>query len=295
MGPVHFAVLGYDAVQHGPRRGDSQESPDNLFFNFLNPDAARGNPLQGAADIISVGRFAQSLDLSAAETGGSSIQVNPDAMVFFGHSQGSMHGSLALPFADVYKAAVLSGNGASIAHALLNKTSPVNIAAAVPLVLQAADSRELPGGDMHPVLTLISQWIDPADPYNFGRQLAREPLAGHNSKHLFQTYGLGDTYSPPITLELYAMVADVAVAESHSSADPPDDIGGKTEFTGANFPVVGNRVVDGQDITIALRQYGAPDDSDGHFVVFDVPTANADAARFLGMAAAGQTPQVGSD
>jgi hypothetical protein len=142
---------------------------------------------------------------------------------------------------------------------------------------------------------LISQWIDPADPYNFGRQLAREPLAGHNSKHLFQTYGLGDTYSPPITLELYAMVADVAVAESHSSADPPDDIGGKTEFTGANFPVVGNRVVDGQDITIALRQYGAPDDSDGHFVVFDVPTANADAARFLGMAAAGQTPQVGSD
>src|SRR5690606_19889672 len=46
-GPVRFAVLGYDAVVHGPRRGDSQEHPNHLFFNFLNPDSAQGNPLQG--------------------------------------------------------------------------------------------------------------------------------------------------------------------------------------------------------------------------------------------------------
>ena len=32
-----------------------------------------------------------------------------------------------LPYADGYKAAVLSGNGASLMHALLNKTSPVNV------------------------------------------------------------------------------------------------------------------------------------------------------------------------
>ncbi|HSC87051.1 MAG TPA: hypothetical protein VLC09_07260, partial [Polyangiaceae bacterium] len=40
-----FAVLGIDQVQHGPRRGSSTEDPEHLFFNFTNPDAARGNPL----------------------------------------------------------------------------------------------------------------------------------------------------------------------------------------------------------------------------------------------------------
>ena len=65
---MRFAVLGYDAVAHGPRRGDSEEHPNHLFFNFLNPDAAQGNPLQGAADIISIARMAQALDVSAANS-----------------------------------------------------------------------------------------------------------------------------------------------------------------------------------------------------------------------------------
>jgi len=43
-------VLGIDQVAHGPRRGSSTASPDDLFFNFTNPAAARGNALQGAAD-----------------------------------------------------------------------------------------------------------------------------------------------------------------------------------------------------------------------------------------------------
>ena len=49
-----MAVLGIDQVETGTRRGASTESPDNLFYNFANPGASRGNPMQGAADQASL-------------------------------------------------------------------------------------------------------------------------------------------------------------------------------------------------------------------------------------------------
>src|SRR5690606_34419816 len=36
-GSVPVAVLGIDQVSHGPRRNGSTQSPNNLFFNFMNP------------------------------------------------------------------------------------------------------------------------------------------------------------------------------------------------------------------------------------------------------------------
>jgi hypothetical protein len=286
---VHFAVLGYDAVEHGPRRGDSMESPDNLFFNFLNPNAARGNPLQGAADVISVGRFAAQLSLTAQQSGGSALSIDPERLVFLGHSQGSMHGSLALPYADMYKAAVLSGNGASIVHALLNKTSPVNIAQAVPFLLQDQTidngALALAGGENHPALTLIGQWIDPGDPVNFARQLAFEPDGAHAAKHVFQTYGLGDTFAPPVTMKIYALAAQAAEVPAHDSVNDPDNLGLLQLDTSAT----GNH----NGVTLALRQYAPPAGRDGHFVAFDVTDAQTDVLQFLGMAANGQTPTAG--
>jgi pimeloyl-ACP methyl ester carboxylesterase len=297
-GTVNFAVLGYDQVQHGPRRGESQESPDNLFFNFLNPGAAQGNPLQGAADVISIGRFAASLDVDGDTTGGDAVSIDPERIVFFGHSQGSMHGSLGLPFAPEYEAAVFSGNGVSLMHALLTKTEPVNIKTVVPIVVNdglvidfetGAFAGSLPGEDHHPVLSLVQHAIDPADPLNFARQIAREPIEGMTPKHIFQTYGVGDTYSPPLTMEIYATVAQLLVVEAHSSADGAKPFGSVTD----EFPLLESFGFEGVPYTTGLRQYGPPDGSDGHFVVFDVPTAARDAARFLGMAASGLTPQIG--
>lgn len=289
-GPVRFAVLGYDSVVHGPRRGDSAEHPNHLFFNFLNPDSAQGNPLQGAADILSVARMAATLDVSAAQTGGRAIRVDSDRIVFFGHSQGSIHGNLALPYAPEFKAAVLSGNGVSLMHALLTKTEPENIAAIVPFVLSDTGSDGLlAGGDHHPALTIVQQHIDPSDGLNFA-DLVREPPEGTTPKHVFQTYGLGDRFSPPLTMQIYTRAAGLVEVEADSSADPPDDL-----QLGAPSPVphTASYAIDGVEYTTAMRQYGPPADSDGHFVVFDVDTANEDMARFLGMAAQGQTPQVG--
>ncbi|MCA9597416.1 MAG: hypothetical protein KC776_29080 [Myxococcales bacterium] len=290
-GAVGFAVLGIDQVQHGPRRGSSTASPDNLFFNFANPKAARGNPLQGAADQLALAQLAATLDVTAADTGGADIKTDANAVMFFGHSQGSTEGSLMLPYSDVYKAAVLSGNGASLIDALLNKTQPVNIKGALPFVLADFDSSgNLFGGDMHPVLGLLQQWIDPADPLNYAVAATRLPLTGMTPKHVFQTYGLDDHFSPPKTLATFALAARLELASHDPSVATPDAIAQLPEQA---VPLAGNVTVGTDTVTLGVREYQNASGKDGHFVVFDVPSANADMARFLGMAAAGDVPAIG--
>jgi hypothetical protein len=287
-----MAVLGFDEVQHGPRRGGSTASPNLLFFNFKNPAAARGNPLQGAADVISIGRFAASIIVPGSVTGGAPITADSNHVLYFGHSQGAMHGSLGLPYTARYLAAVLSGNGASIAHALLAKTSPENIAAALPFVLGGdfQSNGKLFGEENHPVLTLLDQWIGPADPLNFARSIARTPIAPQKPKSVFQPYGLGDTYSPAATMEMYALAAGLSVAAHDPSVTTTEPIGRLTEQP---VPLSGNFASGGTTVTLAVREYKNAAGKDGHFVVFDVPSANADAVRFLAGAAAGTVPVVG--
>jgi hypothetical protein len=108
-------------------------------------------------------------------------------------------------------------------------------------------------------------------------------------KHVFQTYGLGDTFSPPQTMRIYITHAELSIVKADASASPADDIGTESE----TFPFAASFAVEEVQYTTAARQYGPPEGSDGHFVVFDVPEATADAVRFLGMAASGLTPQIG--
>jgi predicted esterase len=285
-----FAVIGIDQVEHGPRRGNSTESPNNLFFNFLNPAATRGNPLQGAADQLSVARFAKALNVDAATTGGSAIKLDPTKLYFFGHSQGATEGSLMLPYGDDYQAAVLSGNGASLRDALRTKTRPENVAAALPIVLQDPSMLD-PGlgagiSANHPVLSLLQQWIDPADPLNFAAIIGA-PLQGHAGKHVLQPFGVGDTYSPPLTLATFALAAGITQVDADESAKPVFD----TFFDKRLAPVPVGYRAPGSGITLGMRQYGAPNGSDGHFVVFDTQAANDDMVLFL-TSATGATPPV---
>jgi hypothetical protein len=291
-GTVSFAVLGIDQVEHGPRRGGSTASPNDLFYNFKNPAAARGNPLQGAVDQLSLARFAAALDVDAATSGGDAIKIDPAAIVFYGHSQGSTEGSVALPYSDVYKGAVLSGNGASLIDALLNKTQPVNIAGAIPFVLADIDPNDgsLNGKEMHPALSLLQSYIDPADPLNHARAIGFQPETGHAPKHVFQTYGLADHYSPGPTMAAFALAAGLALATSDSSVTTPDPIGTLVEKA---LPISGNVDVSGTPVTLVVREYAAPSGVDGHFVATDAAAAGADLGRFLGMAAAGELPIVG--
>jgi hypothetical protein len=284
-GHVNIAVLGIDQVETGTRRGnapESQDSPDNLFYNFSNPLAARGNPLQGAADQLSLVRLVTGFDLPGAQSPtGTEIKVGPIA--FWGHSQGATQGAIAMPYAVGVTGAVLSGEGASLVDALLHKTNPVNIASVVPVVL------EDPSVDaFHPVLSLLQNDLDGDDPLNYAASLVTTPIAAANQKHLFQPYGQGDTFAPPVTEQTFAIAAQLGQVAAPSGVTPE-------AFGGAPLPppAGGNAIVQGKTLTAIVRQY-APDTSyDGHFVAFDNMQAETDVDHFLADALSGKVPQVG--
>ena len=55
-----FAVMGIDQIHHGARNPTSS-SPELLFFNIQNPDAARDNNRQSALDIVQQARVVPAL------------------------------------------------------------------------------------------------------------------------------------------------------------------------------------------------------------------------------------------
>jgi hypothetical protein len=285
---VRAATIGIDQVQHGPRRNGSMESPQDLFFNFFNPKAAIGNPQQGAADQMALLRFAPtvSFDINSSPTGEA---FNLSAAVgFWGHSQGATHGAVATPYGD-WLGVVFSGQGASLKDSLVNKTSPVNIAGVIGLILQDLNSEgRLSHGNRHPVVNLIQQYIDGGDPIAYARLLALQPPNSLESRHVFQLYGLDDTYTPGIVQEIYALGAGLDVVAHDGSVMVPDQIGGRNEVPA---PATGNLTVNNKVTSAFLRQYASS--NDGHFVAFDVPNATADALRFLAGALQGTAPQVG--
>jgi hypothetical protein len=293
---VPIAVLGIDQVQHGPRRGGSTQSPDNLFYNFANPYAARDNAMQGAADQMSLAKLAATLNITDTALTGAAVKIDPAAIMFWGHSQGATEGGISAPRISQLSGVVFSGQGASLINALLSKTSPVNISAAVPFALSDIDPAKptkLPGGIFHPVLSLLQTYIDPADPLNHAAAMIPPTSGGH---HVFQVYGQSDTFAPPITQKIYALAADLGVIIHDPKVTMPDDIGTET-----NAPVTVNRPRAAKRLTGVVRQFAqtgmpGPDGGvilyDGHFVAFHNPTAQHDVYRFLDDLAKGLAPTV---
>ncbi|HLK39215.1 MAG TPA: alpha/beta hydrolase [Polyangiaceae bacterium] len=283
-GHVRMAMLGIDQVEHGTRRGASTDSPDTLFYNFTNPAAARGNPLQGAADQLALVRFVQGLDLPAASSPtGAEIKVGPIA--FWGHSQGATAGGLAMPFASGVLGAVLSGQGAGLVDALVTKKNPVDVAGLLPVVIEDDPSQV---GAYHPIPAILQNALDADDPLNYAASLLSMPAGPAARKHVFQPYGQGDTYAPPTTEQNFALAAQLAEATAPSGVNPDAFEPG----TPLAVPAGGNVMVGGKATTAIVRQY-TPSGYDGHFVAFQNPTAEADVNHFLADALSGKTPLVG--
>jgi hypothetical protein len=281
-GFAHVAVLGIDQVEHGTRRGASTASPDDLFYNFANPRAARGNPLQGAADQMALVRFASVLDLAAA-TSPTHAEIKAGPIAFWGHSQGATAGAIAMPYVSGVLGAVLSGEGASLIDALLGKKNPVDIADALPTALEDVSVDEY-----HPVLALLQNDLDPADPLNHAAALVVQPLTVATTKNVFQPFGVGDTYAPPATERTFAAAAQLAeIAPPAGMTAPP------LASTPLPAPSGQNATKLGVIRTAAVRQYVAGATYDGHFVAYDNASATADVDHFIADCLAGQAPNVG--
>jgi len=277
------ATLAIDMPQHGARRGESTRGSDQLFFNFLNPPAARDNVLQGSADLMTLVRWATTFSQASTGTGGE-IRFNPDRISLFAHSQGSMHATLMFPYEPDLDAVLLSGNGGHLTSSMLTKEQPINIKAVVPFALLDADGNgKLAGGVFHPMLAIFQTYFDRVDSVNFARRVHTSPSTlAPDGHHVFMTYGLGDTYSTEETMTAYARAGRLPhVTPALANLDLPE----------SPAPLSANVAFDTVDRTIGLRQYDPTSGEDGHFVSTD--TGRDDVLRFMRQALSGAVPTIG--
>lgn len=271
--PVRMVSVGIDGPQHGPRKAGSEYSPEVLFYNFANPLAAVGNVEQGAADFFTLTWLLENLDIEIDGVG--EVRFDVQNMYYFGHSQGSTTGGLFAAYEDNLRAAIFSGAGGSLVLSLLNKTSPQDIAAGVEFVLTDGGTTNASVSDTDPLLSLLQMAIDPVDPLNYARLYAREPVDEESTGlHVFMSYGLGDTYTPERTQEAFAKAAALAI--------PAGAELGLTGFRDTEYPVSGNRQVNGEPVTAVLIPAEPSGDFDGHFVIFRDEDLRAQSMEFLG-------------
>ncbi len=195
-GVTAFAMIGVDAAMHG-RRSKSTDSPEDLFFNLLNPRASRDNVVQGAADKFQLVRLLKdfSYDDKTSPTG-KAIKFNPKQIYFFGHSQGTVEGLPFLAFEPDVRGAVLSGAGGYMIGTFLEKAKPRNIAGLIKLVL--ADPHL---GTTHPLLNMLQLFYEEVDGLNYARAMFAKPETGVDPKHVFMSKGVADGYTPPSTTD----------------------------------------------------------------------------------------------
>jgi pimeloyl-ACP methyl ester carboxylesterase len=288
---VPSAVLAIDMPSHGSRRGASTRPPEDLFFNFLNPAAARGNAIQGAVDLMSLTLLAQQpIPMGSAVP--QPVRIDRSRIVIFGHSQGATHAALMLPFESRARAFVLSGVGGHLASSLRLKEKPVDIGKVLPFAIFDADKEgKLVGGEVNPLLALIQSYFEEADPLNYARLSFREPPSSAKDGHdVFMTYGLYDSFCPERTQQAFADAASFIAVE-------PDRA---MHFNTAPPPLLENVEVGGSMRTVGLRTYDPLDDAldgqepqDGHFVARATRRGLSDVRRFMDQALQGMTPQIG--
>ncbi|MCS6898606.1 MAG: hypothetical protein RMJ98_13055, partial [Myxococcales bacterium] len=113
--------------------------------------------------------------------------------------------------------------------------------------------------------------------------LIREPRPGFAPKSIYQTEGVnpdgsGDNYTPPRSMEVQAVATGLPLMEPVVRAIPEMTLRGLTPVSIPAEGLSGNLA--GGKASGVLAQWSPTDGSDGHFVVFHVAKARAQAARF---------------
>jgi hypothetical protein len=262
-----IAVISTDQVLHATRNPGGDEQID--FFNVANPYAMRDNSLQGAADAWSLMRLAIGL---AIPDGGRTIRLNPAKVFFFGHSQGGSTGPGFVAFEPSLSGAVLSGTAGLLSLSLLYKTKPLDVAMLLQTFL-----RDDPVDEDNPSLAICQMWFERSDGVNYAPLMVRRPPAGFAPRNIFQTEGFTDTYTPNPAIEAMA----TAIGGDLVRLPDERDVRGLTALRGRTVldaPISRNA----GEATAVLAQYQQRAGSDGHYVVFDIATANRQASEFLG-------------
>ncbi|HEX8795254.1 MAG TPA: hypothetical protein VF765_30105 [Polyangiaceae bacterium] len=290
-----MASMGINQIFSGNRPGSPGESDPNyegdedlLFFNVNNLLAARTNGRQGAVDVVQQARLFTETKMTVPATVSrtqATISFDATKLVFVGHSEGGLNGPLFLAGDSQALGGVLSGSGAMITVALLEKTSPMpSVASAVKTLLELTTASEAAELNLfHPVLNMAQAIVDATDPVNYARYIFQAPRAGFAPKSILQTEGVnadgtGDTYAPPLGIEIHSVALGLPRETPGVHTIAQAAWGGLSDITVPSGGLQGNLA--GGKASGVLGQFVPAPMDDGHFVAFDVPAAHAQVGQF---------------
>lgn len=261
-----IAVMGVDQIHHGDRWPGGGD-PSLVVFNVINPRSLRDNARQSALDVVQQARLIDGLTVPTTVTGRAApVTFDTSKIYFYGHSQGGVNGPLFLAIDDQAQGGVLSGAGAVFVIAVVDKTEPVDISDIISLALG------LPGVGMdpfvrehmvyeHPLLALLTAWVDVADTASYAHLISTSPRAGFDPKSVLHIEGTSDPFTPPPTHEALALAGRFPQVSPFLAPIPDHQTHGLASVAA---PVTGNGA--GGMHTVGLVQYDG-----GHFVSTDPP------------------------
>jgi len=286
--PRGFAVLCSDQPLHGSRGPGGVEMNENdltlYSFNFLNPPAGRSGFRQAAADtllqsrMIEAGRF----DIPAVATrAGQEIKLDPNNIMFFGHSHGGLSGTLALGVDGHIKAGVISGMAGVLVETILRRVDPFDIGQLAALLVGIPRDQL---DSFHPVLNLLQTLVEVTDPINYTR-LWTAPPAGGLPRHMFITQGTLDDASPSVGNDAAAAAGLIPIAAPVSKESEAHRLRGMAPITP---PFSGNITLPaGTRLTTVVRQW----QGGSHFVATSSIARNI-WAHFLETAIGDEPPEI---
>ncbi len=303
---AQWATIGIDAPMHADRRGIDPATgktyttdPGPLFYNFANPQAARGNFYQGAMDNISLYRFAGSFK---GGNGLPGLKFDAAHFAYMGHSQGGTTGPIFAPYQKGLSGAVFSGCGGSLVFGLLGKKKPYDASIGLQIALQDAQMDEF-----HPVLNLLQFYFEAADPLLYAAMMTQAPVAdGAGPVKLLHTFGQGDSYTPPLTSAIFAAATGNTLGLPAGNLPTWFDKVDKLSVTATPMktaplspPIAQNVQAGAQKVTaVSIQALNDASKSlyqsayDGHFVAFNDIDTVARVKHFLATLAIGK-PEVG--
>lgn len=280
-----FVGLGIDQPLHGLRATASTD-PEYHTFNYANPDAARTNIRQGALDEIFLAEtLHRNPPVFTTEAHGE-VAVDPDRILFLGHSQGGLVGAMAAPFVgDRIRAAVLSGAGGGLSLTITDRTEGYDIPELLRSVIDADDDEVI--DEFHPVIGVLQWLTDVTDPLNYAPWwFARDPYWETAPLHVLMTEGLLDGYTPYRTTEALAAAGRVPVLEPAETDPLAHEL---RELATLARPTEGASTShEGGSITAGLAQYA----DQGHFAIFSDTDAISLYAGFLESASVEDPPEI---
>ncbi len=158
------------------------------------------------------------------------------------------------------------------------------LAAAVKAVLQLISPEEQAELNLfHPTANLVQTIVDATDPLHYVGYIAQHPRNGAAPKSVLQTEGVspdgtGDSYAPPHGIEIGSVATGLPRVAPGLHPIAEASFGGLADVTIPKEGLAGNLA--GGKATGVLVQWVPAAGSDGHFVVFDIPAARAQAAAF---------------